>query len=525
MERKPIQNIMVKVTAIAGALFSMSPAIAQCLSSGTFTVLGMGGGDTNPHPFENRCLAQTGTNVTITIEAMADLGCYAWDAVHDPPPNQCPSCGNIPCCDTAPSAKYVTVTGNGNLLSPSIPGSANMPANGYFFQDWNTDCYTSSQGCLEAGRSPCDPSNPAPNRRVVTIPAETWNAWLGLSGNTVTIRVTSTAATSSTLAGYCYNLGFQNCPGQGQCSGPCGPDTLSRVSIAYTAEPECQDNGDCDDEDNVCTFDQCNDDLCSNMPARYCDAAGSGGSCGPDGQITLEDITAVLDAFAGQYATGCAPHNFDVAKDNAVPGDPTTGCGADGIIDLLEILAVLDAFAGIDPCDCGGGGGGGSPPPSPPPPAPPCPPGGGDSIVILDPTPLYGMSQGQPPIAYLVDVHVYGFDSLRGYQVGLEAAGPNAEHIQLTDLTVEHTKPTYAFVKTPADERVDAIDLANGRVAGALHQGGVAVRSYLATYRFEPVAGAPSPFTVAVQTTSATAIYNSDGCQDEPETYSIDLDF
>ncbi len=184
---------------IAGWSFE---ARGQCVAGGLNNQLnGLGGGNTNPHVFPNQCLAEAGTNVTITIEGMADLGCYSWDATHEPFPNHCTSCTPI-CCDTDPESKYLTVTGNLNALNPSVPGSTNMPPGGLFFQEWNTDCDTSSQACLEAGRSPCDPNNPAPNKRITTIPAETWNSWLGASGNTMTIRVTSTTAMATSLANY-----------------------------------------------------------------------------------------------------------------------------------------------------------------------------------------------------------------------------------------------------------------------------------------------------------------------------------
>src|SRR5690606_13823968 len=64
---------------------------------------------------------------------------------------------------------------------------------------------------------------------------ETWNSWLGASGNTMTIRVTSTMAMNSSLAAYCAGLGFASCPYGGSCDGPCGPDTYSSVSISYLA--------------------------------------------------------------------------------------------------------------------------------------------------------------------------------------------------------------------------------------------------------------------------------------------------
>lgn len=72
-----------------------------CDAGGSVTVLGLGGGDTNPHSFLNQCLAASGTSVTITIQAVADLGCNSWDAIHRPYPDQCDGCSPIgqACCD------------------------------------------------------------------------------------------------------------------------------------------------------------------------------------------------------------------------------------------------------------------------------------------------------------------------------------------------------------------------------------------------------------------------------------------
>lgn len=169
-----ICRLWLIASAIASAILSPN-ALAQCTSGGgPDTRPGLKGSDTNEHPFANQCLAASGTNVTITIEAMADLGCYSWDATHDPPQGgACPTTCTPVCCDTDPEDKYVTATANSHALNPTVSGSTNMPTSGQFFSQWAGDCYTSSQACLEAGRSPCDPENPAPNRRIVTIPAAT----------------------------------------------------------------------------------------------------------------------------------------------------------------------------------------------------------------------------------------------------------------------------------------------------------------------------------------------------------------
>ena len=73
--------------------------------------------------------------------------------------------------------------------------------------------------------------------------------------------------------------------------------------------------------------------------------AGPGATCGPNGQVDLPDILAVLDAFQGMFAPACTLPNVDIAC-----GPGTSCCIADGTIDLLDILAVLNAFQGIDNC-------------------------------------------------------------------------------------------------------------------------------------------------------------------------------
>ena len=229
-----LRSVAVACCVCGSLLCAVKPIVAQCSTNGTVVVDGLGGGDTNEHSFSNRCLARVDTDVTITISAIADLGCNSWDSTHDL--GDCDTCSNIPCCDTDPEAKYLTVTANNNALDPGVTDSTNMPAEGKFFKEWNLDCTGADPTCAEAGRSPCDGTSPlSANRRVVTIPAETWNSWLGASGNTMTIRVTSTGAMNSSLAAYCAGLGFDSCPYGGDCDGPCGPDTYSSVSISYLA--------------------------------------------------------------------------------------------------------------------------------------------------------------------------------------------------------------------------------------------------------------------------------------------------
>lgn len=73
---------------------------------------------------------------------------------------------------------YVWVSVGGTLITPS--NATCNPPNCNFFENGSDSGY-----------------GPAPNKRVVTVPASTWNAWLGSSGSTMTIRVTSTSAVYS----------------------------------------------------------------------------------------------------------------------------------------------------------------------------------------------------------------------------------------------------------------------------------------------------------------------------------------
>ena len=110
-------------------------------------------------------------------------------------------------------------------------------------------------------------------------------------------------------------------------------------------EGGCSHNSLCNDQ-NACTFDRydCSADSCSNTAADFADVAGAGQACGPDGEVDLLDILAVLDAFRGVFAEGCQLVNIDIS------GDPH--CVPDGTIALRDILAVLNAFSGTGDCVC-----------------------------------------------------------------------------------------------------------------------------------------------------------------------------
>lgn len=105
--------------------------------------------------------------------------------------------------------------------------------------------------------------------------------------------------------------------------------------FAFVGQP-CAVSAVCDDE-NVCTFDDCTNTLCDYSPVRYGDVNGSGASGGA-AIPNLDDILCVLQGFS----------NFGACMN----GDLAPACNGDGQISLDDILAVLGAFAGGDPCKC-----------------------------------------------------------------------------------------------------------------------------------------------------------------------------
>lgn len=82
---------------ICACLSVSNKTLAQCDTGGFIQVDGLKGSDNNLHDFTNQCFAASGTNVTIIVEAMADLGCNSFDASRNPPvADQCPVlCGGV----------------------------------------------------------------------------------------------------------------------------------------------------------------------------------------------------------------------------------------------------------------------------------------------------------------------------------------------------------------------------------------------------------------------------------------------
>ena len=139
--------------------------------------------------------------------------------------------------------------------------------------------------------------------------------------------------------------GCDDCDGNGsldRCDIAGGQPDVNGNGVLDQCE-SCTDNAFCDDSD-PCSFDQCIDNACwYDLDVLYGDVAGEAGVCGPDGDVSLSDILAVLDGFAGRYADGCELTNIDIAGAQG-------SCEPDDSIDLSDILGVLDAFQGNDRC-------------------------------------------------------------------------------------------------------------------------------------------------------------------------------
>jgi hypothetical protein len=270
-------DTIVTIVTIAFPLWFAHETRAQCLTGGPDTRQRLysipGGESVNTHPFDNRCLAAPGSTVTVKIEALADLGCNATDAVNNGNPPT--SCGPPPlCCDTDPTLKYLTVTANTHNLN-SLTAS-NAPSNGRFFEEWDLDSFSSP----ESGRSYCMGGVFALNSHTVSISASNWNSWLGANGNTMSFNVSASSAVKR-LYSYCCDIGVNGC--QSFCPN-CAPETFSKITLTYS---QCTFNDHCDDS-NPCTTDSCTSGHCqySNNSAScddgvFCNGSDtcSGGAC------------------------------------------------------------------------------------------------------------------------------------------------------------------------------------------------------------------------------------------------------
>jgi len=225
---------------------------------------------------------------------------------------------------------------------------------------------------------------------------------------------------------------------------------------------------------------------------RWGDVTPAGG----DGEVILDDILCVLDAFAGTFTPDCTPSSADLY-----------GCVPNHEIDLDDMISVLDAFADMPyPCNppCMGlllemGGGEG---PAPPP----------GTIRIAR-----NLSAGGPGLV-AVDVFLTGVE-FRGYQLSIEAiAGPRANgRLEVIDMVIDEQRPDFIFRDAPPGGPgglgyYTAIDRVGGRIAVALPQGSVAPSGevYLGTVVLRREAGARGRFHIRHRP-EHTLLRDSDG--------------
>lgn len=189
--------------------------------------------------------AEGGTQVTITLTSVADLGCSQFDRTH-----AFQSCTPGSGCDTDPTSKYVKVRINAGLgpaplggvlidssIANQVSGHGPVPAAGDFFRQWSND----DPLLLEYGRSPCTGDiQGAANTHVFSVTAATWNAWLSPTGY-VEVRVDASGVAN--LQTYCQSIHPAPC----SCT-VCAPTTSVGIVVSYTAASPgacCLSNGLC----------------------------------------------------------------------------------------------------------------------------------------------------------------------------------------------------------------------------------------------------------------------------------------
>jgi len=205
------------------------------------------------------------------------------------------------------------------------------------------------------------------------------------------------------------------------------------------------------------------------------------------GQVELNDILCVLNAFERDYTATCTFYSA-----NLYP------CPPNNAIDLDDILTVLDAFAGEPfrcepPCEqqfqmaMGSGGGGEGPAPAP-----------GTLRFARNHS-----AGGTGLVA--VNVFLSGTGDVRGYQLSLEAiAGPRAQgRLEVDAMTIDQQRTDFIFRNVPPGGRGElpyytAVDRVGRRIAVALPQGGVTPTGevYLGTVLLRREAGARGRFHV-----------------------------
>ena len=190
-------------------------------------------------------------------------------------------------------------------------------------------------------------------------------------------------------------------------------------------------NTHCIDQD-VCTFDRCIDNACSHEAALHGDVTAGSGSCGPNGQITLSDIIAVLNAYNGTAAEGCSLGKYDLGYYDQ---SEMFVCMPDGVIDMDDIVAVLDSYAGQSPCGCteemmGMGTG------------PDVATGSVGSATLA----LVSRDESVES-ANVIEVDVLARDvtDLRSYQIGMTVVTDSSEPISVASIRVDAERSDYVF--------------------------------------------------------------------------------
>jgi hypothetical protein len=248
----------------------------------------------------------------------------------------------------------------------------------------------------------------------------------------------------------------------------------------------CVEDEECNDS-NACTYDECDNGLCSNTPRVYGDVGGNGAR-------SLLDVFCILDLIGGSSADpACNVTNADI--------DPCTG---NGVLALFDIFAVLDAIGGIDPC-CGG---------------PADKSMSSDLETVLRPE---SRQRGVAAIRLIpsaraidtgdtvsVDVLVSGVADFRGYEIALEATGGKSGALVLEAVSVDAEREDYVF---GGREVFDVGDVAGSRVVAATASGGVNSygQAYLATFTFRATKDAYGSFEIGPKADGLTVLADSAG--------------
>lgn len=179
----------------------------------------------------------------------------------------------------------------------------------------------------------------------------------------------------------------------------------------------CSDDVDCDDDD-VCTFDDCDGGTCTSEPNQY-------GDLDHNGTISLFDLFCTLNAFADNFSDPCTMERVDI--------DP---CIPNGTINLGDLFAVLNAFGDADPC-CGGSS------PSQP---------GSDELSVSRSVPHSGVLSFVPSLSepaagesISLDVYVNGVEDLRGYQLALNIDGGEEGQLIIESMSVDTSRQDFVF--------------------------------------------------------------------------------